>query len=64
MKKMNHSKLPKNNKILKQLTLTQFLAAPPCICEKCKIEFDEEDLDMVNDKWLCRACEAETEAKL
>lgn len=26
-------------------------------CEKCFKKFNEEDLDMVEEKWLCRDCE-------
>lgn len=30
-------------------------------CQKCKEEFEEEDLDLYNGKWLCSNCEFEKE---
>lgn len=28
-------------------------------CEKCKESFPEDELDIVDGKWLCRECEKE-----
>jgi Zn finger protein HypA/HybF involved in hydrogenase expression len=30
-------------------------------CQKCREEFEEEDLDLYNGKWLCSNCEFEKE---
>ncbi len=33
-------------------------------CEKCKESFPEDELDIVDGKWLCRECEKENDKRL